>query len=77
MINTKLLLRLEQICSSLQSEGWIYISTLQYPRELLKSVFYHHPNGSRITIDCYEENILIFKNKKLVKSEKIPLNMAG
>lgn len=76
-MNTKLLLRLEQICSSLQSEGWIYVSKLQYPRKLLKSVFYRHPNGSRITIDCYEESILIFKNKKLVKSEKIPLNMAG
>lgn len=77
MINFKLLLRLEQICSGLQKEGWIFISKLQYPGELQQSVFYRHPNQSRIVIDVYENYLLIFRNKKLVKREQVPLKEAA
>jgi len=77
MVNIKLLMRLEQICSSLQKEGWIFISNQHYPGELQQSVFYRHPNTSRIVIDVYEEYLLIFKNKKLVKREHVPLASAA
>ena len=77
MINFKLLLRLEQICSGLQKEGWIYVSCLQYPGELQQTVYYRHPNQSRIVIDVYENYLLIFKNKKLVKREQVPLKEAA
>lgn len=77
MINFKLLLRLEQICSGLQKEGWIFISNLHYPGELQQSVFFRHPNKSRIVIDVYENYLLIFKNKKLVKREHVPFTEAA
>lgn len=77
MVNIKLLLRLEQICSGLQKEGWIFISNQHYTGELQLSVFYRHPNQSRIVIDVYDDYLLIFRNKKLVKREHVPLKEAA
>lgn len=72
MVNIKLLLRLEQICSSLQKEGWIFVSRQKRSFRPKESVYYRHPNNSRIVIDVYGEWIFIFRNKKLIKREHIP-----
>lgn len=66
-MNVKLLLRLEQICSGLQSEGWIYIGrTTTFPDGTF-TVKYRHPNGARMSIDCYARDICLFRNKRLIK----------
>lgn len=72
MVNIKTYLRLEQICSSLEREGWIFISRLGRNDGPECSIFYRHPNNSRIVIDVYKEWIQVFRNKKLVKTEHIP-----
>lgn len=70
-MNVKLLLRLEQICSGLQSEGWIFIGrSMTYPDGTFY-VKYRHPNGARMSVDCFANDILLFRNKKLVKREHV------
>lgn len=74
MDNVKLFSRLEQICSCLEKEGWIFITRLNWSSGSIPiiSVYYRHPNKSRIKIHVYEERIDMYRNKKLVKREYFP-----
>lgn len=73
-MNIPLLMRLEQICSSLQSEGWVYVGQANFGTCGKNIVKYRHPNGSRISIECLDNSLVLFKNKKCIKKEIVPDN---
>lgn len=63
--------RLEQICSSLVSEGYRVTGKLGAVRAL------KHPNGNRITVIATGNQIGIIKNGRLVKQEPVVVTAAN
>ena len=65
----KSLSRLEQICSSLQNEGYNIVGKMEGVRCLR-----HTTNGNRITVLATNDYVAIMKNGRVVKREAITLN---
>ena len=62
----KSLSRLEQICSSLQKEGYVIVGKMESVRCLR-----HTANGNRITVLATNDYVAMMKNGRVVKREKI------
>lgn len=62
----KSLSRLEQICSSLQNEGYYVVGNMEGVRCLR-----HTANGNRITVLATNDYVAIMKNGRVVKREAI------
>lgn len=63
--------RLEQIRSSLLSEGWLYVGQCAHQEDTM-TIMYRNPKGNRFHIEVNSGAILMFRNRKLVKQEFFP-----